>query len=89
MSAKTKIEWCDATWNPVQGCDPISPGCKNCYATTVNELEKFTYVHHIPFFFKKWGNGQDNRSLPREFPVFRKTADARAQNEADGKEDVL
>ena len=258
MSAKTKIEWCDATWNPVQGCDPISPGCKNCYArriaerfrgtpnhpyeygfdlkflperlnipskwkkpknifvcsmsdlfhkdidsdyiykvflemvnnqrhiffvltkrpermaeiidnlrplwrphvmnniwfgvsvedelrmerlkvlagieginrfvsfepligrinlegwedylsrmgwiicggetgpnarnisvTTVNELEKFTYVHHIPFFFKKWGNGQDNRSLPREFPVFRKTADARAQNVADGKEDVL
>lgn len=28
MSAKTKIEWCDATWNPVQGCDPISPGAR-------------------------------------------------------------
>lgn len=245
MSAKTKIEWCDATWNPVQGCDPISPGCKNCYArriaerfrgtknhpyeygfdvrwflrrldipsqwkkprnifvcsmsdlfhdkvpdyiiddvfkemlanphhvffvltkrpermaryisslkifipypgvmnhiwfgvsvedeprmerlkvlagieginrfvsfepligrihlegwedylsrmgwiicggetgpnarnisvSTVSELEKFTHERHIPFFFKKWGNGQDNRSLPREFPVFRKAAD--------------
>ena len=32
MSANTKIEWSDATWNPVLGCDKISPGCKNCYA---------------------------------------------------------
>ncbi len=28
----TKIEWCDETWNPVTGCEPISEGCKNCYA---------------------------------------------------------
>ncbi|MBS1794865.1 MAG: phage Gp37/Gp68 family protein [Acidobacteria bacterium] len=28
----TKIEWTEATWNPVTGCDKISPGCKNCYA---------------------------------------------------------
>lgn len=26
------ISWTDATWNPVHGCTPISPGCKNCYA---------------------------------------------------------
>lgn len=32
MSEKTGIEWCDATWNPVVGCEKISPGCKNCYA---------------------------------------------------------
>lgn len=32
MSDKTKIEWTDATWSPVTGCDPISTGCKNCYA---------------------------------------------------------
>jgi protein gp37 len=24
--------WWDATWNPVGGCRPISPGCANCYA---------------------------------------------------------
>lgn len=32
MSDKTKIEWTDATWNPVRGCSKISPGCKHCYA---------------------------------------------------------
>lgn len=28
----TKIEWTDATWNPVTGCIKVSAGCKNCYA---------------------------------------------------------
>jgi protein gp37 len=32
MSSGTKIEWTEATWNPVTGCTPISPGCQNCYA---------------------------------------------------------
>lgn len=32
MSDKTKIEWTDATWNPVTGCAKVSQGCKNCYA---------------------------------------------------------
>lgn len=30
--AKSTIEWTEATWNPVTGCNKISPGCKNCYA---------------------------------------------------------
>jgi len=29
---KTNIEWTDSTWNPVTGCDKISPGCRYCYA---------------------------------------------------------
>ncbi len=29
---KSKIEWTDATWNPVTGCDRISAGCDHCYA---------------------------------------------------------
>lgn len=29
---KTAIEWADHVWNPVRGCSPVSPGCKNCYA---------------------------------------------------------
>lgn len=28
----TRIEWTDATWNPVVGCTHVSPGCANCYA---------------------------------------------------------
>ncbi len=30
--AETKIEWTDATWNPVVGCSIVSAGCTNCYA---------------------------------------------------------
>lgn len=32
MADKTGIEWTDATWNPVTGCDRVSPGCAHCYA---------------------------------------------------------
>ncbi len=35
MSAKSDIEWTDATWNPVRGCALVSPGCENCYAMKV------------------------------------------------------
>lgn len=28
----TAIEWTDETWNPVTGCDKVSPGCDHCYA---------------------------------------------------------
>jgi len=32
---RTKIEWTDATWNPIRGCSPVSEGCRNCYAARV------------------------------------------------------
>jgi protein gp37 len=32
VSGKTRIEWTNATWNPVTGCDAVSPGCDHCYA---------------------------------------------------------
>ena len=35
MGSTTRIEWTDATWNPVTGCSKVSPGCKNCYAERV------------------------------------------------------
>ena len=35
MGDKTKIEWTDATWNPVIGCSKVSAGCQNCYAESV------------------------------------------------------
>ena len=27
MADRTKIEWTEATWNPVTGCSKVSPGC--------------------------------------------------------------
>jgi protein gp37 len=35
MSDNTGIEWTDRTWNPVTGCDRVSPGCDHCYALTL------------------------------------------------------
>ena len=32
MGDHSAIEWTDATWNPVTGCDRVSEGCVNCYA---------------------------------------------------------
>jgi protein gp37 len=32
MSTSSRIEWTEATWNPVVGCTKISAGCKFCYA---------------------------------------------------------
>lgn len=31
----SNIEWTDKTWNPVTGCDKVSPGCDNCYAEAI------------------------------------------------------
>ena len=47
MSDNSKIEWTDATWNPVRGCSKVSPGCTNCYAETF--AERFRGVPGHPF----------------------------------------
>lgn len=49
MSANSKIEWTDSTWNPVRGCTKVSPGCKHCYAETL--AERFRGVKGHPFEF--------------------------------------
>jgi protein gp37 len=35
MADRSAIEWTEATWNPVTGCDRISAGCEHCYAMTL------------------------------------------------------
>ncbi|MCP2298529.1 protein gp37 [Nocardia amikacinitolerans] len=35
MADKSSIEWTEATWNPVTGCDRVSAGCDHCYAMTL------------------------------------------------------
>src|ERR1051325_8701727 len=47
MSDNSTIEWTDATWNPIRGCVKISPGCKNCYASTF--AERFRGVAGHPY----------------------------------------
>ncbi len=32
MATNSRIEWTEATWNPVTGCTKISAGCAHCYA---------------------------------------------------------
>lgn len=32
MASNSPIEWTGSTWNPLTGCDKVSPGCKYCYA---------------------------------------------------------
>lgn len=36
MAQNSKIEWCDHTFNPWEGCTKVSPGCANCYAEARN-----------------------------------------------------
>lgn len=37
MADNSRIEWTQATWNPVTGCSKVSPGCAHCYAETFAE----------------------------------------------------
>jgi protein gp37 len=59
MSKNSKIEWTEATWNPVRGCTKISPGCKHCYAETF--AERFRGVKGHPF-----EQGFDLRLVPEK-----------------------
>lgn len=35
--ATSSIEWTKVTWNPITGCDPVSSGCKHCYAEVMSK----------------------------------------------------
>ena len=59
MSDNSKIEWTDATWNPVRGCSKVSPGCANCYAETF--AERFRGVPGHPY-----EHGFDLRLVPEK-----------------------
>jgi protein gp37 len=49
MSSSSNIEWTEATWNPVVGCRPVSPGCLNCYAARMaRRLEAMGRPEYAP-----------------------------------------
>ena len=49
----TKIEWTDASWNPITGCTKISSGCQHCYAEVMARrlcamgVEKYRNGFHV------------------------------------------
>lgn len=47
MAFASAIEWTDATWNPVTGCDQVSTGCDHCYAMTFSERFRGVKGHHF------------------------------------------
>jgi len=59
MSSSSSIEWTDATWNPIRGCEKISPGCRNCYAERF--AERFRGVPGHPY-----EQGFDLRMVPEK-----------------------
>ena len=51
MSLKSKIEWTEASWNPITGCSKISDGCVNCYAA---RLAKRLKAMHNPRYINEF-----------------------------------
>ncbi len=47
MSVNSTIEWTQASWNPVTGCEQVSPGCAHCYAQRF--AERFRGVAGHPY----------------------------------------
>ena len=37
MTAVSRIEWTEQTWNPTVGCTKVSAGCANCYAKSMSK----------------------------------------------------
>lgn len=54
MSENTKIEWCDHTWSPWEGCQKVGPGCDHCYA----EARNARFAGSTP---ANWGPGAPRR----------------------------
>lgn len=55
MGEATRIEWCDHTFNPVWGCEKISPACKHCYAAALDRRWSPLDGH--------WGPGSTRRTF--------------------------
>ena len=63
---KTKIDWCDSTWNPVTGC---LYGCKYCYAKSIatrfsGKAELWSHDEKIHELTEKQYLGEDEKACP-------------------------
>jgi len=51
MVIDSGIEWTDSTWNPLTGCNKVSPGCKHCYAERMaKRLQGMRHPHYTNGF---------------------------------------
>ena len=61
---KTKIDWCDFTWNPITGC---TAGCSFCYARKI--AMRFTGHFRPTFHPERLGNLIDGPKKPKRIFV--------------------
>lgn len=63
---RTKIEWCDYTWNPIVGCSPASEGCVNCYAAAIAKRFNQPWGHPV-FMPERLGQPAKQKTPSRIF----------------------
>ena len=69
LSDRSKIEWTDATWNPIIGCSPVSKGCDNCYAARM--ASRLSGDYESPgYYFDVIEKGRWNGETVRREPKF-------------------
>jgi len=79
--SKSKIAWCDTTWNPFIGCTPCSPGCDNLRG----EQSEVAAIHWVIIGWESgknrreckldWVRGIVNQCKTASVPVFVKQLD--------------
>lgn len=62
----TTIEWTDESWNPVVGCERVSPGCDHCYAIGV--AHRKMQPAHVGLTVKRPGEPTDWTGVVRCIP---------------------
>lgn len=66
MTTSSKIEWTDATWNPVAGCSLESAGCKHCYAMQMARRLEAMGVDKYKGLTQKYGKNVTWNGIVRE-----------------------
>lgn len=69
MATNSHIEWTDASWNCLAGCEAVSPGCAHCYAATMTRrLEAMGQKDYAGLTTDKHFNGTV-RCLPDKLAI--------------------
>ncbi|MCW0400844.1 hypothetical protein NB688_003761 [Xanthomonas sacchari] len=66
MASGSRIEWTEATWNPIIGCTKVSAGCKHCYAEVMARRLQAMGVPGYEHGFKKIRLRTEKLSEPLE-----------------------